>query len=342
LGRSQVLSMMIPLLILRNKLEKSIAGSLDMTGKAPDSEKRALLSKVTMLLRNKLYKVRRGRHQHGEAPEDDTNKMEDSDDRLGRVAQTVINLARKADKWEQKKCCSEGLLLICRYLYDDDDDNIPKSISDLYQTAVVEWSTKRTTRLETFLWEDIIQQLPPSMGQILLTEPLCKALVDARSPFLKSEAFRLLANIVPTEKDRGENDNVKMSALGLETVKRAFGNVLVGFVEALKTQEMKKAKRLRTVLATTKKWIGFAADSNTPILHLEPPVVEKAQIAAELLTTLEKEDETSGHLQQNVAELRSQIAAYLVRVEASMKQERPTTSTGKSKKSKKKKKGRKK
>ena len=141
--------MVLPLLQTRRDLEKALekssANQLGKKSSGADSEKRALVERLTSLLKTKLCKMRWSK----EIQADSTKVVE--------VATELMNQARRSISAEQASCCSSSLLALMKTIADTED---LIEASSVYSEALVEWSTKRTTKLQTSLFDDLIQQLP--------------------------------------------------------------------------------------------------------------------------------------------------------------------------------------
>jgi DNA polymerase phi len=141
--------MVVPLLQTRRDLEKALekssANQLGKKSAGADSEKRALVERLTSLLKTKLCKIRWSK----EIQADSTKIME--------VATELMNQARRSNSTEQASCCSSSLLALVKTIADTED--LIKAAS-VYSEALAEWSTKRTTKLQTSLFDDLVQQLP--------------------------------------------------------------------------------------------------------------------------------------------------------------------------------------
>jgi hypothetical protein len=92
-----------------------------------------------------------------------------------------------------------------------------------------------------------------SLAQATLASPLSKASQEARSPFLKAEAFRLLSILFVTKPDTEASEWGKAAAKGLEEVRDDF---LTSMEAALQDVEMRKAKRVRVVLKALEKFVA--------------------------------------------------------------------------------------
>jgi urease gamma subunit len=141
------MKMVLPLLQARKDLEKALerssANQLGKKSAASDSEKRALLERLTSLLKNKLCKIRWSKGSQ--------NQSDDAVDLLDEL----MNQARKSISTENLSCCSAALLATLKNMTDIDD---MINASHVYGEALTEWSTKRTTKLQTSLFDDFVQQ----------------------------------------------------------------------------------------------------------------------------------------------------------------------------------------
>lgn len=147
LHRNVFMKMVLPLLQVRRDLEKALekssANQLGKKSVASDSEKRALLERLTSLLKNKLCKIRWSKEP-----------QPPSDDAVDLVRQLMYQ-ARKSSSKENSSCCSAALLAMLKNMADIGG---MISASSVYGEALAEWSTKRTTKLQTSLFDDFVQQ----------------------------------------------------------------------------------------------------------------------------------------------------------------------------------------
>merc|ERR1711953_1049892 len=90
----------------------------------------------------------------------------------------------------------------------------------------------------------------PSWSMVLLAPSLSKATQDARSPYLKTEAIRIMTQLISAK------PNVDQSLIGktaLESLKSTQDEFLASIALSLQDEEMRKAKRARTVLRALEK-----------------------------------------------------------------------------------------
>lgn len=99
-----------------------------------------------------------------------------------------------------------------------------------------------------------------SLAQAALAAPVAVATVDARSPFLKSEAFRLLGGLYGTAMNDSSEQIDGIKKLGLESLIKAAPEVAKGVADSMKNDDMKKTKRIREILKSAEKLVSFATN----------------------------------------------------------------------------------
>ena len=102
-----------------------------------------------------------------------------------------------------------------------------------------------------------------SLAQATLASPLCKATQEARSPFLKCEAFRLLSMLFSSKPDSDGTELEKAAAKGIEDAQEEF---LDSVEAALHDAELRKAKRVRSVLKALEKFLHCLSPPGSPEL----------------------------------------------------------------------------
>jgi hypothetical protein len=138
-----VQGLFLPLLTMRRKLEKSLSSGKKMGKRAVtgDSEKRALTEKLASLMKTKLFKLK--------------NVPVVAGSELPKLLGEIMDEVRKAVTDEQISCCTAAMIAVCK---------MSSSVHELdtlcasYAALVEEWSTKRTTRLKTSTFMDLVQQ----------------------------------------------------------------------------------------------------------------------------------------------------------------------------------------
>jgi hypothetical protein len=173
-----------------------------------------------------------------------------------------------------------------------------------------------------------------SLAQATLISPLATAAKEARSPFLKSEAFRLLSVLLSSKPDPNASALEKAASSNLHSA----AEELMGAIEcSLKDDEMKKTKRVRVVLKAAEKVVSSLASP------CSPGVLSRIGVMKTLLQQLEGSE--SNAIKNICTKLLSDIDKKQEELSA-MKEQQATPSTttlgSESKKSKKKKKNKKK
>eukprot|EP00977_Amphora_coffeiformis_P022203 scaffold10591_cov112-Amphora_coffeaeformis.AAC.1 len=234
-----ILSSLIPLLERRRSLERDLS---KLTVKGHDTtvgEKRALLDRITSLLRQRLLKIKVASYSW--SPEADPKEL------ALELAQILFKQAKERNSKDQSSLVGTSLVFVTKALPElDEKVSVAKEI---YSSAVEEWSSKRASRLEPKIFEDLIQQAPDLSGSIL-PKPLANAAAGGKTPFLKTEAFRLLSLLFNPKLHASESEE-------LTDMIDAVDNVLSACTTALNDTEMKKAKRAREVLKTLERLTEF-------------------------------------------------------------------------------------
>jgi len=230
-----VLGMILPMLQRRRTLEKAVmAGRAGQKPGPNDNEKRGMVEKLTSLMKSKLFKIKK--------------LPEIEEEEFSQLALGVVNETRKDGSDGHFQCCSSGLILLCR---SSASTNSITSLRSTFGDLVNEWATKRTSKVKTIFFENLVQQ-DLSFAKILLTKPLCQASKDARSSFLKSECFRLLTLFWCGDETKKESH---LSEMGDEVVRENCSVFAVSLLEAMKDADMRKTKRIRDLLKSADKFI---------------------------------------------------------------------------------------
>lgn len=263
-----LLDLILPLLRYRGHLERSLekaSGKLSETG---IGEKRALLERITSILKTKILKAKFSALQWS-----DSVHVLDFSSPI--AAKLVAEMKRRASK-EHRSCCSVALTALIRAIPGCEEKI--QIASKVYQEALEEWATKRTTRIETSMFEDLLNH-SPVVAQAVLIPPLATCAVSARSAFLKSESFRLLSMLYNPKISSDQDSELEIAAL--RTFAKATENVLAAFAGALNDSEMKKSKRAREMLKGLEKVFAFLTASDHDFV-----VSEKIGAIRELLIQL--------------------------------------------------------
>ncbi|KAL7557064.1 hypothetical protein ACA910_009899 [Epithemia clementina (nom. ined.)] len=266
--RCDVLMTMIPLVLGRiSQLEK--AQNAYKAKGSPDpiaNEREALLKALTNFYKSKLLKSKMWNMGWTESvlPEEHCHK----------VIQELMALCQSnAASKEQKKICFQALptLLRCLPSYDSRVEIGGK----IYKSAIEEWSTKKSTRITSHMFEELIHRDSP-LAQNLLVKPLCDAIPKARSRFLKSECFRLLAEIYNPNINKASTEQEKQALDVLVECKKDF---LRGAASALMDAEMLKMKGIKEIVRTIEKVVAFKLLNESQPPTLPSPLIEKLENA---------------------------------------------------------------
>ena len=149
LFRSDVLlRLVLPVLNPRRKIEKLLKKSIESGPKSGTGEKQALLDRLTSFLNVKLCKMRLS-----SMPLESPVNVEYA----SNLVVEIVDEAKWATSKDHTSCCSGGLVLVLRTLPSMTDT---LSVASPLADAVSEWSTKRTTRLEASLFNELIVHMP--------------------------------------------------------------------------------------------------------------------------------------------------------------------------------------
>ncbi len=242
--------MVVPLLECRKRI--GISTQRASEGKAGTAEKKALLHRLTSLIKQKLSKIRRSSMPLTSPVDIDTAK---------NLFQGVMKEAKNSKDKEYLSCCSNSLVFLLRLM--------PKSpemvafVSTEYGKLVSDWSTKRNNGAS--LLEDLITQMP-ALAQASLSGALSSATQDARGFYLKLEAYRLLSLLFATQPDsEGASD---MEKLALSKIHESQDELLSNVNKTLTNEETIKPKFAKAVFKTFEKMLPFISPPASGALDL--------------------------------------------------------------------------
>lgn len=143
LSNQVALMAILPLLRSRSELVKS-ASSVTIKKKGSSAnDKKALLDKITVLLENKVCKT----------PLDGMANVES----CRTVAEQVMGEIRRIQDAEHCKCCSALLVLLVKAVAKQGDEAVTLARS-IYDEAVEEWSTKKSTKIQASMFDDLVNR----------------------------------------------------------------------------------------------------------------------------------------------------------------------------------------
>lgn len=137
-----VQGMILKMLTLRRQLEKSLMSATKAGKKASasDSEKRAMVEKLTALMKTKLFKLK-------SLPVLDGAEF-------SKLLLGIIKETQNAGSEGQLSCCSAALIVVCKMATTAETW---ATLTAAYADLVNEWATKRTTRLKSTIFSDLVQ-----------------------------------------------------------------------------------------------------------------------------------------------------------------------------------------
>ena len=142
-----ILKLLVPMLNHRRSIEKSLEKGSEKGSNPATGEKSALLDRLTSLLNSKLCKLRLG----------STPSNVDMAAFGPVLAAQVMEAATRGGSKDHSSCCSNGLVMVLRAIPSLEDKIFAAAG---YSNAVEEWSTKRSTRIATSLFDDLIAHIP--------------------------------------------------------------------------------------------------------------------------------------------------------------------------------------
>jgi hypothetical protein len=145
-----ILKMLVPMLKHRRDIEKSLKKAMEKGTQTGIGEKKALLERLTSLLKSKFCKMRLASIPCSES-------IDIAEYGTYLVAQ-LIEIMKKECTKEHAACCNGGLILVLRAI--PNAEGQLAAAGSAYEEAVKVWSTKRTTRVEAGLFDELIAHMP--------------------------------------------------------------------------------------------------------------------------------------------------------------------------------------
>ena len=243
-----VMQMILPILNYRSEVAKSLSKALSKGSNVGSNEKAALLSKLTALLKTKILKAKISDMEWTESI--------DVSGVATTFVQSTLKQALDSEDKEHRSLCNSCIMYVLRCIA---DNSTKLKCASIYSDAVLQWSTKRTTRLDSTFFEELLHQ-SPVIAQACLTEALATAASNGRTTYLKSEAFRLLSMLYNPKLNASATDFDKAA---LARLTESTSNVLASISSSLNDVEMKKTKRIRDVLKAGEKVVHFLSVSSS-------------------------------------------------------------------------------
>ena len=249
--RCDVLLSMVPSLLARiSHLEKARSTNMAKGSADPSSnEWNTLLKALTNFLKSKLLKSKMSTMTWTESI--------DPKEHCRQVVQEVLALSQlNASTKEHKILCYQTLPTLLRCL--PSWDTRVEITAEVYSGAVTEWATKKSSRITSPLFEELLLR-DSCMAQIVLVKPLASAIAETTARFIKSECFRVIADIYNPKLNKGSTDAEKQALKNLATCREIF---IKGTVSALRDSEMLKSKGVKEILRTTEKVLTSGSTSD--------------------------------------------------------------------------------
>lgn len=231
--------MVVPLLECRKRIGISAQRALGGGRKSGSGDKKALLHRLTSLIKQKLSKIRLSSMPLSSPVDIDaaTNSL-----------QSIMKEATKSKDKEDLSCCSSSLIFLIRMM--PSSPELVSLVSTEYGNLVSVWSTKRNTGAS--LLEDFISQMP-TLAKASLSSALSRATQDARGFYLKLEAYRLLSLLFV---NRPNPDGCsEMERLAQAKIHESQDQLLNNINKTLKDEEMIKPKLAKAVFKTFEKML---------------------------------------------------------------------------------------
>ena len=142
-----ILDALVLMLKKRRSVDKTLLVAEKRTGLPASGEKKSYLEKLTTFIKAKLCKLRLQSLPCGK------NEKE-----VGKsIAAEVYDMLRKEESKEQSSCLSASMILVLRAMSSTETQR--DIASKVYEEAVRDWSTKRTT-ISTSLFSDLLSHIP--------------------------------------------------------------------------------------------------------------------------------------------------------------------------------------
>jgi hypothetical protein len=233
--------MVVPLLECRKRIGISTQRAFEGGRKSSPGDKEALLHRLTSFIQ-KLSKIRLS-----SMPLSSPVDIEAATNSL----QSIMKEATKSKDKEDLSCCSSSLIFLIRMM--PSSPELVSLVSTEYGNLVSVWSTKRKTGAS--LLEDLISQIP-TLAKAALSSALSRATQDARTSFLKWEAYRLLSLLFENKPNPdGCSEMERLTQLKiLESQDDLFNNIN----KTLKDEEM-IPKHAKAVFKTFQKMLPSVA-----------------------------------------------------------------------------------
>jgi len=238
-----ILQMIVPLLDCRKRLGISAARILEGGDQSGAGDKKALLQRLTSLIKQKLSKIRLS-----SMPLSSPIDMNTATHSL----KYILKEAKNANDKDLVSCYSSSLIFVLRMI--PSSPELVSFVSTEYGDLVSEWSTKRNNGAS--LVEALISQMP-ALAQASLFNAISSATQDARGFYLKLEAYRLLS-LLFANKPNAEGSS-EIGKIALAEIHKSQDNLLSNINKTLNDQETIKPKLARVVFKAFENMLPFVS-----------------------------------------------------------------------------------
>jgi len=305
-----VLGSIVPILRSRKAIEKSIASSTSTNTKKSLSEKKALLDRLTVLVKDKISKFR-------------ISANESSEELVLKASSDIYEEMKRSLSLAHCSCCSVALITTLRCIPNVEDSD---EVKDIYVSAIDDWSSRKATKIHTCVFEDLIHRMP-SLASLILIEPLAAASKDAHSPFMKCSSIKILSSIY-----KHDGSEESMSQKAISNTKKSCSKVVETLISSLADSSLTHKAKLRDeVLNSTKHFINYIKG------HEDEGLLSSAELSSLKQSISEVGDKKSGRVKQNCEQLVEALSKIDLaeKKKQSKRTKTPKSSSKKQKKSKK-------
>ena len=305
-----VLGSIVPILRSRKTIEKSIASSTSTNTKKSLSEKKALLDRLTALVKDKISKFRIGAN-------------ESSQELVLKASSDIYEEMKRSLSLAHCSCCSVALITTLRCISNVEDSD---EVKDIYVSAIKDWSSRKATKIHTCVFEDLIHRMP-SLASLILIEPLAAASKDAHSPFMKCSSIKILSSIY-----KHDDSEEAMSQKAISNMKKSCSKIIETLIHSFGDSSLTHKAKLRDeVLNSTKHFINYIK------AHKDEGLLSSAELSPLKQSISEVGDKKTGRVKQNCEQLLEALSKIDVaeKKKPSKRTKTPKSSSKKQKKSKK-------
>jgi len=301
-----VLGSIVPILRSRKAIEKSIASSTSTNTKKSLSEKKALLDRLTALVKDKISKFRIGAN-------------ESSEELVLKASSDIYEEMKRSLSLAHCSCCSVALITTLRCIPNVEDSD---EVKDIYVSAIKDWSSRKATKIHTCVFEDLIHRMP-SLASLILIEPLAAASKDAHSPFMKCSSIKILSSIY-----KHDDSEEGMSQKAISNMKKSCSKIIETLTSSFRDPSLTHKAKLRDeVLTSTKHFINYIK------AHEDEGLLSSAELSPLKQSISEVGDKKTGRVKQNCEQLLEALSK--IDVAEKKKQSKRTKTPKTSKKQKK-------